>query len=120
MIDLTYQLRQLEKEITKHDDAAKKGPWIVPDSYDDAPYVWSKDPEELLAKTWLDDRIQGAANRDFIASARTALLDLLAVAKGLEAKLAEVTLDRNFARADLETLRADNERMVKQLNSQNK
>lgn len=122
---LTDQLRLLEEEITKHDQAATKGPW----DNEGHTWIYAKVPNgrpngEGIATFHGEShhgmtRAQDTSNAAFTAFARTALLDVLAVAKGLEGRLNEVTsasTQQHLAAADrtsseLAALRAENERL---------
>lgn len=112
---LTDQLSLLEKEITRLHANAVPGPWTA-DEYQTNPFVWLNGKPTLIAST--EDSERGCANRDFIAFARTALLDLLAIAKGFEREssynvktiqLFKETIDE--LATEQAALRAENERL---------
>lgn len=96
------ELQKLKAEIERLDKAATPGPWL-PDVMGDAPYVWAKQTDELVAKTWHDDSTKQVANRDFIAYARTALPQLLAMAERLERQRDEAVRALEVIRATIPT-----------------
>lgn len=124
---LTDQLRQLEKEITKHDEAATKGPWERWLNYSGDHELMdcriaAPENRHLAQLENLRGSVQTIADSDFIAFARTALLDLLAVAKGLEEErdqleelYADSGKDLEAVTEDAATLRAENERLDEEL-----
>ena len=72
-------LTTLIEQVKAADAKATTAPWI-PDDMGDSPYVWNKEQDLLVAKTWHDHEQTGAANRDLIAFYRNvtpALVEML-------------------------------------------